>query len=243
MTDKQKDTQHIKLYAGPEHACGYIDDQTSISVFADPSMDFDNNIYSALSRLGFRRSGNHVYRPQCPACSACWTYRVLTNEFKPSKSQKRILKNLTELSTELSSAKATVEDYDLYEKYISIRHKDGDMYPPSFQQYDEFLFSDWCDTLLLKAKDPKGNIVAVMALDILDDGLSAVYSFFDPDCQYQGLGNFLILKSIELCYRQGMPYCYLGYYIKNCGKMSYKSHYRPAEVFVNNRWQSLAKDQ
>ncbi|NVJ65515.1 MAG: arginyltransferase [Gammaproteobacteria bacterium] len=241
MTDKQKDTQHIKLYAGPEHACGYLEDQTSISVFADPSMDFDNNLYSALSRLGFRRSGNHVYRPQCNACNACWTYRVISQSFTPSKSQKRILKNLSELRTELATAKANAEDYELYEKYICSRHQDGDMYPPSFQQYDEFLFSEWCDTLLLKAKDPDGNLVAVMALDILDDGLSAVYSFFDLESRYKSLGVYLILKTIELCQRQKMPYCYLGYYIQNCGKMSYKSHYQPAEVFVNNRWQPFDK--
>lgn len=241
MTDKQKDTQHIKLYAGPEHACGYLEDQTSISVFADPSMEMDNRLYSALSRLGFRRSGNHVYRPQCPSCSACWTYRVIVDEFQPSKNHRRTLKANQALKIQMTSASASADDYELYEKYICMRHKDGDMYPPSFQQYEEFLFSDWCETILLKAFDEKGKLHALMALDILDDGLSAVYSFFDPESPFKSLGNYLVLKTIELCQQQGLPYCYLGYYIKECGKMNYKQQYRPAEVFVNNHWQKLDK--
>lgn len=239
MGIKQEDSQQIKLYAGPEHECGYLDGKSSISVFADPSMEFDNNLYSALSRLGFRRSANHVYRPQCPSCSACWAYRVITNEFSPNKTQKRILKSNLNLNIELVPATASVKDYELYEKYINLRHHDGDMYPPSFEQYDEFLFSDWCDTLLLKACDPSDKLQGIMVLDILDDGLSAVYSFFEPESEYKSLGVYLILQSILLCQRQQFPYCYLGYYIKNCQKMSYKESYKKAEVFVNNHWQNI----
>lgn len=241
MASQQKDSQHIKLFVGPEHECGYLDEQTSISVFADPSMEFDNNLYSALSRLGFRRSANHVYRPQCPSCSACQAYRVISNEFTPNKTQKRLLKANQDLTIELTPAKASADDYELYEKYISLRHKDGEMYPPSFEQYDEFLFSEWCDSILLKAHEPNGNLVGIMVLDILDDGLSAVYSFFDPESSYKSLGVYLILETIALCQRQQFPYCYLGYYIKGCQKMSYKASYKDAEVFVDNRWQKLDK--
>ncbi len=241
MSNKQKNTQHIKLYAGPEHSCGYLEEQNSISVFADPSMDLDNNIYSELSRLGFRRSGNHVYRPQCPSCSACWAYRVKVNEFIPNKSQRRNLKSNQGLTIELAPAKASAEDYELYEQYICSRHKDGDMYPPSFQQYEEFLFSDWCATSLLKVKDSTGNLIAVMVLDLFDDGLSAVYSYFAPNSPYQGLGVFVVLQTLLLCKEQELPFCYLGYYIQDCSKMNYKKHYQPAEVFRNNRWQSLKK--
>ncbi len=242
MTNRQKDTQHIKLYAGPEHTCGYLEEQTSISVFADPALDFDNNLYAELSRLGFRRSGNHVYRPQCPNCSACWAYRVIADDFRLSKTQKRILSTNSSLSVQIHHAKADTNDYELYEKYICLRHKNGDMYPPSFQQYDEFLFSDWCESLLLKTYDPNHKIVAIMALDILDDGLSAVYSFFDPESSYKSLGTFLILKTIELCQQQQLPFCYLGYYIQNCDKMSYKQNFQPAEVFIQNRWVPYQKN-
>ncbi|MRX26701.1 arginyltransferase [Kangiella sp. HZ709] len=239
MSDKQKDTQHIKLYAGPEHACGYLEEQNSVSVFADPTIEFDNTIYSALSRLGFRRSGNHVYRPQCPSCNACWAYRVLVSQLKLSKSHRRILKANLELKIKLAPPEATAEDYELYEKYISFRHQDGDMFPPSFEQYDDFLFSKWCDMILLKAYDPSGKTQAIMALDILDDGLSAVYSFFNPESHYKSLGTYLILQSIMLCQRQQLPYCYLGYYVENCNKMSYKRNFKPAEAFINNRWELL----
>lgn len=239
MTDQQKNTQHIKLFAGPEHACGYLVDQNSISVFVDPAMELNNYAYSELSRLGFRRSGNHVYRPQCTNCSACWTYRVLADSFQPNKSQKRNLKANQELSIVLETAEASAEDYELYEKYIELRHKDGEMYPPSFQQYEEFLFSNWCTSLLLKAVDKQGRCHAVMVLDLLDDGLSAVYSFFDPESNYKGLGVYLILETIKLCRSKQLPFCYLGYYIKNCNKMSYKRQYQPAQVFSNNRWTTL----
>ncbi len=238
MTDKQKATQHIKLYAGPAHPCGYLEEQISVSVFADPSLDFDNGLYSELSRLGFRRSGNHVYRPQCAHCSACWAYRVLVDKFRPSRSQKRILKANQELELYIVPAKVLAKDYQLYEQYINQRHQDGDMYPPSFQQYEEFLFSDWCESLLVKALDPQCQCHAIMALDILDDGLSAVYSFFAPQSPYKSLGKYLILKTIEICATQGLPYCYLGYYIGDCQKMNYKGQYQPAEVYRQNRWQA-----
>ncbi|NVK21960.1 MAG: arginyltransferase [Kangiellaceae bacterium] len=238
MTDKQKDSHHIKLYAGPEHACGYLKDQTSISLFADPTLPMNNAVYSELSRLGFRRSGNHVYRPKCPNCSACWTYRVITEAFKPSKSQKRILKANQHLSVGFEPAKPSLEDYELYEHYINERHKDGDMFPPSYDQYADFLFSEWCDSALIRVKD-EDKTVAIMCLDLLDDGLSAVYSFFDSDKHYKGLGVFLILKTIALCQKLHLPYCYLGYYIQNCNKMNYKQSYKPGQVYKNNSWITL----
>lgn len=238
MSNKEKETQHIKLYAGPEHPCGYLDDQTSISLFADPSMPMNNSIYSQLSRLGFRRSGNHIYRPKCPTCSACWTYRVICEQFALSKTQKRILKANEHLKVSFEKAKPSLEDYQLYERYISGRHKDGDMYPPSYEQYTDFLFSQWCESAFLRIKDEQQTI-AIMCLDLLDDGLSAVYSFFEPSSRYKSLGCFLILKSIELCHNLNLPYCYLGYYIQSCSKMNYKTLYKPGQIFANNRWQDL----
>lgn len=238
MSNKEKPTQHIRLFKGPEHACGYLDDKIAVSVFADPSLLLNNNLYSELSRQGFRRSGGHVYRPHCSGCSACWAYRVLTEEFKPSKSQRRVLRNNNQFEVSFESADCLEEDYELYEHYITHRHKDGDMYPPSKRQYSDFLFSDWCDTALLKVRD-NGKLIAVICLDVMDDGLSAVYSFFDTAPQYKSLGVFVILKTIEQCQKFRLPYCYLGYYVKGCQKMDYKIKYKPAEVFRNKRWLSL----
>ncbi|AOE49749.1 arginyltransferase [Kangiella sediminilitoris] len=238
MSNKEKTTQHIRLFKGPEHACGYLDNKIAVSVFADPSLLLSSELYSELSRQGFRRSGEHVYRPHCPGCSACWAYRVLTEHFKPSKSQRRVLRNNRHLSVSMAPPEFKEEDYQLYEDYIKIRHRDGDMFPPSKRQYTDFLFSDWCDTILLKVRDEE-KLVAVICLDVLDDGLSAVYSFFDTSSQYSSLGVFIILKSIEYCQRMYLPYCYLGYYVKGCQKMNYKVKYKPAEVFRNKRWLSL----
>lgn len=240
MSNKEKSTQHIKLYAGPEHACGYLDNQTAVSLFADPSLPMNNTLYSELSRLGFRRSGNHVYRPKCPHCSACQPFRVLAEQFKPSRSQKRILKANKNLSIHFEPARPSHEDYELYEHYVTERHRDGDMYPPSYDQYADFLFSDWCKSAQIRVKDGERTI-AIMCLDLLDDGLSAVYSFFDTDQRYKSLGVFLILKTIALARKLNLPYAYLGYYIQDCHKMSYKSSYRPAEVLHNNRWKLLSE--
>lgn len=238
MTQKEKPTQHIRLFKGPEHACGYLDDKIAVSVFADPSLLLNNDLYSELSRQGFRRSGEHVYRPYCQGCSACWAYRVIVEQFKPSKSQRRVLKQNNHFEVSLETADCYEEDYELYQQYICKRHKDGDMYPPSKQQYSDFLFSDWCDTVLLRVRD-KGRLIAVICLDVLDDGLSAVYSFFDTSTDYKSLGVFVILKSIEFCKAMNLPYCYLGYYVKGCQKMDYKVKYQPAEVFRDKRWFKL----
>lgn len=238
MSQKEKVTQHIRLFRGPEHACGYLDDRIAVSVFADPSILLNNDLYSELSRQGFRRSGEHVYRPHCPGCSACWAYRVLTDEFKPSRSQKRVLKQNNGFEVTLEPADCFEEDYQLYQHYISHRHKDGDMYPPSKRQYADFLFSEWCDTALLRVRD-QGKLIAVICLDVMDDGLSAVYSFFDTSPSYKSLGVFVIIKAIEHSQKMGLPFCYLGYYVQGCQKMEYKIKYRPAQVFKNNRWLSL----
>ena len=238
MSQKEKVTQHIRLFKGPEHACGYLDDRIAVSVFADPSLLLNNDLYSELSRQGFRRSGEHVYRPHCTGCSACWAYRVLVDDFKPSRSQRRVLNNNNSYEVSLESADCFEEDSQLYENYISPRHKDGDMYPPTKRQYSDFLFSEWCDTALLRVRD-NGKLIAVICLDVLDDGLSAVYSFFDTSPNYKSLGVFVILKTIEYCQKMQLPYCYLGYYVQGCQKMDYKIKYRPAEVFRNKRWLSL----
>ena len=238
MSQKEKPTQHIRLFKGPEHACGYLEDEIAVSVFADPNLLLNNKLYSELSRQGFRRSGEHVYRPQCIGCSACWAYRVLVNEFSPSKSQRRVLKSNNQFEISLEPADYSSEDYELYNHYICHRHQNGDMYPPSKQQYKDFLFSDWCDTSLLRVRD-QGKLIAVICLDVLDDGLSAVYSFFDTHSRYKSLGVYLVLKTIEYCSTMQLPYCYLGYYIKGCSKMDYKIQYKPAEVFRNKRWLSL----
>lgn len=239
MGKPESKNQQIKLYAGPEHECGYLADRIAISMFTDPTMPMDNYLYSQLSRLGFRRSGNHVYRPKCLGCSACWSYRVMVDDFKPNKTQRRVLKANSGLRVSLEPARIGAQDYELYEQYICLRHKDGEMYPPSFEQYSEFLFSDWCDSAFLRVTD-NDKTIALMFLDCFDDGFSAVYSFFDcseeANKKYKSLGVFLILKTIEACKKLELPYSYLGFYINNCDKMSYKIHYKPAQTFQNNSW-------
>lgn len=230
------ESQSIQLFSGPESPCGYLPEKQSRSVFIDPDININNAIFSELGRLGFRRSGEHLYRTQCTDCNACWSYRVLNQEFSLNKSQRRIQRANHILDQFIVPAKADEDDYLLYEKYISARHRDGEMYPPSFEQYRDFLFSSWCESLLLKLKDDQKTI-AVICLDILDDGLSAVYSFFDPDSNFKSLGTELVLRTIALGVQHQLPYSYLGYFIDGCQKMSYKSKYQPSEALAGESWQ------
>ncbi len=229
------DLAELKLFATHEHACSYLDGERATTVFVDPNASLNGRIYSQLSDFGFRRSGGHVYRPSCQQCNACIPLRTPVDVFKPSKTQKRCLKNNGDVSATFVDSIDTEECYSLYEKYICIRHEDGDMYPPSREQYLSFLTSEWNITRYIEFRVGE-RLIAVSVCDRLERGFSAVYAFFDPDQQKRSLGVFNILYLIELAKQQGLSYVYLGYWIKQCQKMSYKVDYRPFEVFLENGW-------
>lgn len=230
-----KDISSLKLYATHEHPCSYLIDKAATTVFVDPNARIDAVIYSELSEFGFRRSGKHVYRPHCRACQACIPVRVPVATFRPTRSQKRCLKRNDDLSMNLVSSISTEEHYQLYEFYISGRHMDGDMYPPSRQQYSEFLSAEWGVTQFLEFR-LKGELICIAVCDRLEQGLSAIYTFFNPDQVSRSLGTLAVLKQIELASELGLPYVYLGYWIKDCEKMNYKSKYRPLQMYINQQW-------
>lgn len=230
------DLSELRFFQTSPHDCGYLPDRQASSVFIDPNQEINAGIFSFLSSYGFRRSGAHVYKPRCETCQACQPLRVLVESFQLSKSQRRCLNKNQDLKPYLLDDIQTDECYELYERYITLRHADGDMYPPSKKQFEEFLSSEWGATRFIAFRDTNDKLVSVAVVDCLHDGLSAMYSFFEPDQDKRSLGVFNILYQILWAKDQQLPYLYLGYLIKGCSKMNYKSQYRPYQLLLKDQW-------
>jgi arginine-tRNA-protein transferase len=228
----------LKVYTTYPHACSYLEDQEATTLFVDPRQPVDQKLYSKLSVLGFRRSGNHIYRPHCAQCNACIPARIPVADFERSRAQKRTWDRNQDLRVICTDEINDDDAFDLYHRYISIRHADGDMYPPDREQYQAFLNSVWDCTRYFRFYD-RARLVAVAVVDRLEDGLSAIYTFFDPATTRRSLGTYAILWQVEQARTAGLDYLYLGYWIRDCQKMSYKSDYRPLQMYTNSRWTTL----
>ena len=232
--------QTLAFYATPEHTCSYLPEQKAITMFVDPKVNVGTELYTELSRFGFRRSGTHYYRPHCNHCKACIPLRVLTNEFKPSRSQKRIIKLNQNTVAQVMTPNFHEDHYLMYEKYITQRHADGDMYPPSREQYRSFLVDGHSSTQFVEFSSGS-QVLGIAVIDNLVDGLSAIYTFFDPEYDHLSLGTYAVLWQIDESRKQGFPYLYLGYFIRQCKKMNYKTAFKPYEARINEYWLSEAK--
>lgn len=232
------DLSTLKLFATQPHPCSYISGEQATTVFVDPEANVDVELYSQLSLLGFRRSGAHLYRPQCSNCQACMSCRIPVVLFKPNRSQRRCWHKNRDITISDVDRIDTLEHYNLYSRYIESRHQDGDMYPPSEEQYKAFLTSEWGSTRYLEFR-VEGELVGVSVCDYLKDGLSAVYTFYAADLPDRSLGKYAILAQIHRAQELGLSYVYLGYWIKQCDKMNYKTDYRPLELLINRRWLRL----
>lgn len=225
----------IKFFSTTSHACSYLPGKKAVTLFADPKTRMDARLYTDLSDLGFRRSGNYVYRPHCNGCDACVPVRLPVARFCMNRQQRRVWRRNQDLQVRVLMPDFCAEHYALYERYINARHDDGDMYPPSMEQYASFLTSDWSDTCFFEFR-AGDRLVAIAVCDVLENGLSAVYTFFDPDEAARSLGTYAILWQIEATRQRGLASLYLGYWIKNCQKMNYKIAFRPIELLINNEW-------
>jgi arginine-tRNA-protein transferase len=236
-TDKPDNSNRLRLsfFSTPAHDCSYLEGRQAITLFADPHAELDNHIYSTLSQYGFRRSGKHIYRPSCPTCSACIPVRVPVNEFAPKRAQQRVWKANQDIEVDMLWAEYREEQHALYNKYIQARHPDGGMNDPDPEKYMEFLTSEWSITRFMEFRLNK-QLVAVAVLDQLEDGFSAVYTFFDPDLPKRSLGTLGILWSIEFTRKLDLQWLYLGYLIEECRKMRYKSQFQPLQGFIQGHW-------
>ncbi len=233
--------RELQFYATPEHPCSYLANRQAKTLFVDPKAELDRSGYSVLSDLGFRRSGPHVYRPHCNGCTACISARLPVDQFQLSRSQKRVLRSNHDLSLRITAPTMSDELYDLYQRYISARHADGDMYPPSVEQFESFLVRSEQETYFYQFRS-ESELLAVAVVDQLDQGLSAIYTFFDPQVRHRSLGRYAILKQIQAAQQQQLEFLYLGYWIKGCQKMDYKIEYRPIQLLLDGQWMQLNKN-
>lgn len=208
-------------------------------MFVDPSAVVDQELYSQLTLLGFRRSGSHYYRPHCQGCNACIPVRIPVNRFQPDRNQRRIWRHHQDLQAQSVPVRYSDEYYQLYERYIRERHADGDMYPPSRRQFTSFLIDGNTNGFFLELRNGQGQLKCLATVDRLKDGLSAVYTIFDPTDTDRSYGCLAVLWQIEEAKRLGLDNVYLGYWIDGCRKMSYKARFHPLEAFRAGRWGNL----
>lgn len=225
----------IRLYTTQPHACSYLPAERAQTLFIDPDFRIDKACNSRLSEIGFRRSGAHVYRPNCESCQQCVSCRVVVNAFAPNRRFQRILKRNADVEVSPIPDIAADDYYLLYRHYITVRHADGDMYPPSREQYSSFLLKQ-CEGTHYYAMRVAGRLIGVMVVDHLENGLSAVYTFYDPLEEKRSLGTFAILWQLAEAGRLGLAYVYLGYWIRDSRKMRYKIEFRPLELLIRQRW-------
>jgi arginine-tRNA-protein transferase len=231
----------IPLFLNTEHPCSYLGQQRAQSIFVHPRFDLTTQIYTHLVEQGFRRSGDNVYAPHCPQCSACIPVRLRANDFKANRSQKRCWHNNADTQIIVKPAVFEQQHYDLYCRYQALRHGDGAMADASADDYINFLSSSWCDTVFVEFSI-QGHLAGVAIVDQLPNALSAVYTFFDPQFASHSLGTFAVLWQIERAKAQHREFVYLGFWISNCQKMAYKSNFQPLQQRIDGQWLTIGHD-
>ena len=203
----------------------------------------------ALGRIGFRRSQAVAYRPSCLDCSACVSVRVVTGEFQPSGTQKRMLKRHADLEVTACKPWATEEQYELLRRYLKQRHPDGGMVGMDESDFADMIEQSPVKTYVIEYREPavdgkQGRLVGACLTDQQGDGLSMIYSFFEPDDERRpGLGTYIILDHIVRAGRAGLPYVYLGYWVESSRRMAYKSRFRPLEKLGPHGWARFEPDE
>jgi leucyl-tRNA---protein transferase len=230
--------QALHFYSTAPYPCSYLPARIARSQVATPSHLISSGVYGELLRVGFRRSGTFIYRPHCDGCDACTALRVPLATFKPTRSQRRAwLAHQAEYSVHFAPLQYNAEHYELYLKYQRLRHQGGGMDRDSREQYQHFLLQSHVETLLVEFRDAQGRLAMVSLIDVLSDGLSAVYTFYDPTIK-GSLGTFGVMWQMHQARALGLGYVYLGYWIAGSQKMAYKANFGPNEMLREGAWRS-----
>jgi arginyl-tRNA--protein-N-Asp/Glu arginylyltransferase len=229
-----------QLYLAAPQPCPYLPGRMERKVFTLLSGANAEAMNDALTLAGFRRSQDIAYRPMCQNCDACVSIRVIAAAFTPSRSLRRIASRNGDLSRRILPARATEEQFVIMRRYLDARHGDGGMAAMTALDYAAMIEDSPVATHVVEYRDEGGRLVAAALTDTLGDGLSMVYSFFDPDIGSRSLGTFMVLDHIAQARENGLPHVYLGYLIAQCGKMAYKLRFRPAETLTHGGWKALA---
>ena len=236
-----------QFYVTAPQACPYLDGRMERKLFTALQGDQAQRLNDALSKQGFRRSQNVLYRPSCAECSACLSARIRVADFKPSRTQRRILRNLAPLRRNATSPWATEDQFSLFRRYLDARHADGGMADMDVFEFAAMIEETPIKSRVIEYSRPPGPgergrpLVAVALTDVFDDGLSMVYSFYDPDLTDASLGTFAILDHIAIAREAGLPYVYLGYWVPGSRKMGYKAGFSAVEIFKSGVWQDIGE--
>ena len=231
----------VRILQTVEHGCGYYPERAARNLVVDPECDETAEIYDAVCHAGFRRSGDLIIRPHCRYCDECKATRIRAPEFEPARRHRRNLRCNADLTVSVEPPDSSDEYFSLYARYVDDRHPRGGMDNPTVEAYESFLTSPWSRTDFLCIRRGR-QLIGVAVCDLMSTGISAVYTFYEPEEQDRGLGTFAILMQIQRAQRMGLPYVYLGYWLRRHPKMRYKTEFRPIEVFDEGRWQDYLPD-
>lgn len=229
----------LQFYATAPYPCSYLEGRQARSQVATPAHLINRDSYADLIRQGFRRSGVFVYRPHCDNCQACIPVRTRVDLFQANRSQRRALQQHANLRTEVYPLSFAQEHFDLYQRYQTHRHAGGGMDQDNRDQYAQFLLQSRVDTRLVEFRDEDEILRMVSIIDLLDDGLSSVYTFYDPDEPNSSYGTYNVLWQIEQVKQLKLAYLYLGYWIEASRKMAYKTNFKPLQALIDGTWQDI----
>lgn len=234
--------RQLRFYMTNPAPCPYLDGQVERKVFTNLAVRESEILHDALSHSGFRRSQSIAYRPACTSCNACRATRIPVDQFKLSKRWRRVVNKNSALIRSPQRATATREQYRLLKRYLNSRHANGGMSSMDLRDYVAMIEGSPVPTVMFEyreSSDLDAPLVAAALVDVLKDGLSMVYSFFDPDVASRGIGNYLILDHISYAKELNLPFVYMGYWVDGSPKMGYKADFRPLEVLDGDEWRVL----